>query len=198
MVDAVLVIIAYLLGSVSSAVLVSKAMGLPDPRTVGSGNPGATNVLRTGGRLAAGLTLLGDMLKGVAPVLVGHLLQRAPVVLALIGLAAFLGHLYPVFFGFKGGKGVATALGVLLGLLWSLGLATLVVWLAVALVFKYSSLAALSAAALAPIFAWLMGFPSEAVGVILVMVALLWWRHRGNVQRLLTGQEDQIGRNTRA
>jgi glycerol-3-phosphate acyltransferase PlsY len=133
------------------------------------------------------------MLKGLLPVLAGQVLDRAPMILALIGLAAFLGHLYPLFFDFRGGKGVATALGVLLGLSWALGLAAIAIWLAMAALFKYSSLAALTAAALAPVFAWRMGFPLEAVGVIGLMVALLWWRHRSNIQRLLRGEEDRIG-----
>ena len=135
----------YLFGSISAAIIVCRLMGLPDPRTEGSRNPGATNVARLGGKKAAALTLAGDMLKGLLPVLAAHALQAGPLVLALTALAAFLGHLYPVFFGFQGGKGVATALGVTFGLHWMIGLLTAATWLATALLFRYSSLSALVA-----------------------------------------------------
>ncbi|HEY5789789.1 MAG TPA: glycerol-3-phosphate 1-O-acyltransferase PlsY, partial [Gammaproteobacteria bacterium] len=147
-----MVLVAYLLGSLSSAVIVCRLAGLPDPRSGGSGNPGATNVLRLGGKRLAAVTLLGDLLKGLLPVLAARLLGVEPALLGVIALAAFLGHLYPLFFGFRGGKGVATALGVLLGLDWVVGLATLLTWLAVALLSRYSSLSSLVATALAP--AW--------------------------------------------
>ncbi len=154
----ILVLVAYLLGSLSSAIIVCRLAGLPDPRSDGSGNPGATNVLRLGGKKPAIVTLAGDMLKGLLPVLLGHALGLAPVLLALVGLAAFLGHLYPVFFRFQGGKGVATALGVLLGLDWVVGLATVATWLAVAFLTRYSSLSALIATGLAPVWvAWRFG-----------------------------------------
>jgi len=191
--DSLLVIGAYLLGSVSSAILVCRAMGLPDPRTQGSNNPGATNVLRIGGRRAAALTLLGDSLKGLLPLLAGHALNVSPTVLALTGLAAFLGHLYPVFFGFKGGKGVATALGVQFGLHWGLGLAVAGVWLFVAKVLKISSLAGLVSMVLAPLFLWLI-WPSPALLVMQVVITLiLIWRHRSNIRNLLSGAEGRIG-----
>lgn len=184
---------AYLLGSVASAIVVARLLGLPDPRTVGSGNPGATNVLRTGGRLAGALTLAGDMLKGVVPVALATGVGAAPPVVAATACAAFLGHLYPVFFGFRGGKGVATLLGALAALAWPAGLATVATWLAVAALFRYSSLAAIVAALLAPVWvAWLSGEPAHVAATVF-MAALLLWRHRGNMARLLAGTEDRIG-----
>jgi len=189
----ILVLVAYLLGSLSSAIIVCRLAGLPDPRSDGSGNPGATNVLRLGGKKPALVTLAGDMLKGLLPVLLGHALGLAPVLLALVGLAAFLGHLYPVFFRFQGGKGVATALGVLLGLDWVVGLATVATWLAVAFVTRYSSLSALIATGLAPVWvAWRFGSLEPAVACA-VMTALLFWRHAGNIRRLAAGEEPKIG-----
>lgn len=194
--DLLLVASAYLVGSLSAAILVCKLMGLPDPRTEGSMNPGATNVLRLGGKKAALLTLLGDMLKGLLPVIIAVQLGSNELTIALTLLAAFLGHLYPLFFGFKGGKGVATALGGLIGLHWSIGLATIATWLATAALFRYSSLSALAAIALAPLYVWLL-FPiaestilTAAMGLITVM---LYWRHRSNIQNLLSGKEDKIG-----
>lgn len=188
-----LILIAYLLGSISSAILVCRAMSLPDPRTVGSNNPGATNVLRVGGKKAAALTLFGDMLKGLLPTLAGLLLGVDLFGLTLIGLAAFAGHLYPLFFGFKGGKGVATALGAFIGMNWMLGLAVAATWLFVAKVLKISSVAALIATLLAIPYAWWIGFPVEAVAVIAFLVVVLWWRHRSNIRKLVSGDEGQIG-----
>ena len=183
----------YLLGSLSSAILLARVMGLRDPREVGSGNPGATNILRYGGKKAAVSTLLGDMLKGLLPVLLARSLSDEPWVLALTAFGAFLGHLYPLYFGFKGGKGVATAFGVFLGLHAGLGLALLLSWIVVALLFRYSSLAALLTAVLAPVYAWwLLPHPSY-VGTSLVIALLLIWRHRGNIRRLASGAEDRIG-----
>ena len=193
MLSIVLVILAYLLGSISSAVVVCRLMGLPDPRTQGSNNPGATNVLRIGGKRAAAVTLLGDSLKGLIPMLVAHLLGVDATVLAATGLAAFLGHLYPVFFGFRGGKGVATALGVQFGLWWPIGLAVAAIWLFVAKVLKISSLAALVCMALAPVIVWLFWPEPVLVGMQLVISVLLFWRHRSNIQKLVSGQEGQIG-----
>lgn len=188
-----LVVGAYLVGSISTAVLTTRLLGLPDPRTMGSGNPGATNVLRYGGKAAATVTLLGDGLKGYLPVLVGHALGVAPLVLGATALAAFLGHLFPVFFGFKGGKGVATALGVLLALAWPIGVATAATWLLLALVFRYSSLSALGAFLLAPLYtAWFAPQPA-LVGAAGVMTLILLWRHRDNIRRLLAGKEPRIG-----
>lgn len=194
---------AYLLGSLSFAVIVSRLMGLNDPRSYGSGNPGATNVLRSGNKKAAMLTLLFDALKGwLAVFVVMQLAQRQYVgiqIAAWAGLAAFLGHLYPVFFRFKGGKGVATAAGVLFGFSPWLGLLALLVWVLTAALTRYSSLAALTtAAASAPLY-WLGGsmnwWPRQfsVLWACLVMAVLLCWRHRQNIQRLLTGQESKIG-----
>ncbi len=193
--DASLILVAYLFGSISSAILVCRLMGLPDPRTEGSGNPGATNVLRVGGKKPAAITLLGDMLKGLLPVLAGHWLGVSPLVLGLTGAAAFLGHLYPVFFGFRGGKGVATMLGVLFGLHWAVGAATAGTWLLVAKVMRISSLAALVATALAPLYVWLILGPVwPLVWITAAMTVLLFWRHRSNIQRLLSGEESLIGK----
>jgi glycerol-3-phosphate acyltransferase PlsY len=182
----------YLFGSISTAIIVCKLMGLPDPRTTGSRNPGATNVARLGGKKAAALTLAGDMLKGLVPVLIAHALHASPTILAATALAAFLGHLYPVFFGFQGGKGVATALGVIYGLYWPVGLLTTGIWLAMAIVFRYSSLAALTAILLTPLcFLWLL--PERPIIIaMLVLTALLYWRHRSNIANLLSGKEDKI------
>src|SRR3989344_5965457 len=160
---------AYLLGSVSSAVVIARVMGLRDPRDVGSGNPGATNILRYGGKVAAILTLAGDILKGVIAVLIARALTTDDVVIVLTGFAAFLGHLFPVFFGFRGGKGVATALGVWLALNLWVGLALIGTWIAMAFLFRYSSLAALTASVMAPLYvAWLSpGAPYLAVMVVM-------------------------------
>lgn len=189
-----LVAAGYLLGSVATAVLVSRALGAADPRSGGSGNPGATNVLRLAGRRAAALTLAGDVVKGVVPVLAAQAAGLPPGPVALAGLAAFLGHLYPVFFGFRGGKGVATAFGALLGMEPLLGGAVLATWIVVAGVSRYSSLAALAASVLAPVYAWIGSGLPVVVGAVSVMAALLVWRHRANVRRLLAGEEGRIGR----
>ena len=186
-------VFAYLCGSVSTAILVCRLMGLPDPRSEGSRNPGATNVLRIGGRKAAAITLAGDFLKGLIPVLVARAFGQGPEVLAATAFAAFLGHLYPVFFGFKGGKGVATALGVMVGLSWQVALAALATWLVIARVWKISSLAALGAATLSPLYALLFGLPGAYALALLPMVALLLWRHRENIRRIRAGTESRIG-----
>ncbi len=187
-----LILFAYLIGSVSSAIIVCKAMGLPDPRTEGSNNPGATNVLRLGGKKAAAITLLGDSLKGLIPVLTANLLQVEPLILAGVALAAFLGHCYPVFFGFKGGKGVATALGCQFGLGWQIGGAIALIWLFMAKVVRISSLSALVSMALAPLIVWLFWPAPELVIMQVVMSIILFWRHRSNIQRLLSGEEGRI------
>ena len=197
------VVLAYLLGSLSFAVIVSKFMGLSDPRSYGSKNPGATNVLRSGNKKAAVLTLLFDAVKGWVPVAVllhfGAAYGLAEGVAAAAGLAAFLGHLYPIFFRFEGGKGVATALGVLMGVSPLLGLAVAVTWLGIAWYFRYSSLAALSAAVLAPVYyamaadGPLWDFNGAVFGMLCVMGILLIWRHRDNVNRLLAGTETKLG-----
>ncbi|MEW8500121.1 MAG: glycerol-3-phosphate 1-O-acyltransferase PlsY [Candidatus Thiodiazotropha taylori] len=187
-----IVVIAYLLGSISSAIIVCRLMGLPDPRSQGSNNPGATNVLRIGGKKAAAITLFGDMVKGLIPMLIAHLFDAPPLYLALTGLAAFLGHLYPVFFSFKGGKGVATALGVQFGLHWGVGLAVALVWLFTAKVVNISSLSALISMALAPIIVWLI-WPAPALIVMQIVIsAILFWRHRSNITNLISGAEDKI------
>jgi len=190
--NAFLIVSAYLAGSLSTAIIVCKLMGLPDPRTQGSGNPGATNVLRLGGKKAAAITLLGDALKGFLPVLAAQALEVSNGILSLTALAAFLGHLYPVFFGFRGGKGVATAFGALAALAWPVALALLGVWLLMAKVFKISSLAALTAAATSPLFMWWLRPEREFILVAAVISAILIWRHRSNIRNLLTGAEDKI------
>ncbi|MEN9831552.1 MAG: putative glycerol-3-phosphate acyltransferase [Pseudomonadota bacterium] len=197
------VVLAYLLGSLSFAVIVSKFMGLSDPRSYGSKNPGATNVLRSGNKKAAVLTLLFDAVKGYVPVAVllhyGAAYGLTEGVAAAAGLAAFLGHLYPVFFKFEGGKGVATALGVLMGISPLLGLAVAITWLGIAWYFRYSSLAALLAAVLAPVYyamaadGPLWDFNGAIFGMLCVMGVLLVWRHRDNVNRLLAGTETKLG-----
>lgn len=193
---------AYLLGSLSFAVIVSRAMGLNDPRTYGSKNPGATNVLRSGSKAAAVVTLLFDALKGWLPVVLvrafGSPYGLGEGTVAVVGLAAFLGHLWPVFFRFEGGKGVATALGVLLGVSGWLGLATLLTWILIAFFFRYSSLASLVAAVFAPLYYVLGGgvawYAEASVGLsITVMSALLVWRHRENIRRLIKGTESRLG-----
>lgn len=193
----IFVVCAYLIGSVSFAVLMSKAFGLADPRTYGSGNPGATNVLRSGKKAAAVLTLLGDAAKGwVAVFAAMHFATpdaQGVIMVAAVFMAVFVGHLFPIFLRFKGGKGVATALGVLLALSPWLGLAAFATWLLVAVVFRYSSLAALTAAVGAPIYAVLLGMPREWVLATVAMSLLLIWRHKSNIRNLMTGQETKIG-----
>ena len=194
----VFVVAAYLIGSLSFAVIVSRMFGLPDPHSYGSGNPGATNVLRTGKRLAAALTLVGDTGKGaLAVILARHFAADYGVDMtgiALVTVAVFLGHLYPVFFGFKGGKGVATALGILCAVNLWLGLATLASWLVIMLIFRVVSLASIIAAVFAPFYTgWLFGTASPLLPGVLAIAALLIYRHKENIQRLLSGQESRIG-----
>lgn len=192
-----LIVAGYLVGSLSFAVIVSRAMRLPDPHSYGSGNPGATNVLRTGNKVAAVLTLLGDALKGYVVVAVACAVSDrfgfTDANLALAGLAAFLGHLFPLYFGFRGGKGVATAAGVLFGISGWLGLAVLGVWLATFAVLRVSSISALAAALASPVLAGLFGGNRNVVGIVLVMALLLVWRHRENIRRLRAGTEKQVG-----
>lgn len=191
-------VFAYLLGSVSFAIVVSRVFRLADPRTFGSGNPGATNVLRTGNKKAAALTLLGDCVKGWIPVALAvrydEALGLGDAGVALVAFAVFAGHLWPLFFRFKGGKGVATALGVLLGLNPLLGLATLITWIVVAYAFRYSSLAALVSALFAPFYYTLLFGPDLKALAVLAMSALLIWRHRKNIGNLLRGKESRIGK----
>ena len=187
-------IAAYLMGSVSSAILISRLLGLPDPRTEGSRNPGATNVLRLGSKPGAVLTLAGDIAKGVLPVLAAQWILDEPLLLALTALGAFLGHLFPVYFRFEGGKGVATALGVLAAIDWQIAPFLIATWLVVAAVFRYSSLAALVTAAAAPIYLfWLTG-EAVFVGLGIVLAVLLYIRHNANIRRLLRGDEQKIGK----
>jgi glycerol-3-phosphate acyltransferase PlsY len=197
LVPALAVLAAYLVGSLSFAVIVSRLMGLADPRSYGSKNPGATNVLRSGNKAAAVLTLVLDALKGYVPVLLALLwrdrLGMSELVIAMVGLAAFLGHLWPVFFRFEGGKGVATAAGVLLALNPHLGLATLVSWVIVAFFLRYSSLASLVAAVFASFYQLLVWGGGDLMVAILPMSLLLIWRHAGNIRRLLDGTESRIG-----
>jgi acyl phosphate:glycerol-3-phosphate acyltransferase len=199
--NVLLIPIAYLIGSISFAVVVSKCMRLPDPHTYGSGNPGATNVLRTGNKLAAGLTFIGDALKGYVAVLLARIIlgdesltsTLSSWVLCGVVLAVFLGHLFPIFHGLKGGKGVATACGILFGVNVILGIATLITWIIVAAFLRYSSLAALAAAVFGPIyFVFLFGF--QPMGIALTAVcSLLIWRHRSNIRNLMNGTETRIG-----
>jgi glycerol-3-phosphate acyltransferase PlsY len=195
-------IAAYLIGSISFAVVASRAFGLSDPRTYGSKNPGATNVLRSGSKKAAIATLIGDCAKGwLAVWLAIHFSEQFDVgdgTVALVAIAVFLGHLWPVFFRFVGGKGVATALGVLLGLNPWLGLATLVTWLVVAYAFRYSSLAALVAAVFSPFYYGLLFGADEKLFAVIVMSALLLWRHSGNIANLIAGKESRIGSKSAA
>lgn len=188
-----LILLGYLAGSLSSAIIICRIMRLPDPRTQGSGNPGATNVLRLGGKRAAAVTLVADMLKGLLPVLLARLLTDSNLVTAVTALAAFLGHLYPLFFRFQGGKGVATAFGSVLALAPDVALAMIATWLAMAIAFRYSSLSALTAALLAPFYAfWLTAEPIYVVAIISISITTIW-RHRDNLRRLVSGTEGKIG-----
>jgi acyl phosphate:glycerol-3-phosphate acyltransferase len=202
MLTIVFVIAAYLLGSISFAVITSKLFGLADPRTYGSGNPGATNVLRSGKKAAAALTLFGDAAKGWLAVFLAIHFSPSDVsytmLAAAVALAVFIGHLFPIFLRFKGGKGVATALGVLLALNVWVGLGGLATWLFMALVFRLSSLAALVAAAATPIYAVLLGLPREWVLASGIMSLLLFWRHKNNIKNLLAGKEAKIGKSNKS
>jgi glycerol-3-phosphate acyltransferase PlsY len=188
-------LLGYLLGSIPFGLLLTRAAGLGDIRNIGSGNIGATNVLRTGSKLLALATLLLDAGKGAAAVLIARYAcpNLAPEIMLAAGAGAILGHLYPVWLGFKGGKGVATGLGILLALDWRVGALACVTWLAVALIFRFSSLSALLAFLLAPLYAWLMAGSRLAIFALL-LGALVWWRHRENIRRLLKGEEPRIGK----
>lgn len=187
-------VLAYLLGSVSSAIVIARIFGLKDPREVGSGNPGATNILRYGGKKAAALTLLGDVLKGVVPVLAARALAVEAPVLALVMLAVFVGHVFPVFHRFKGGKGVATAFGALIALNIWVGLLLMASWMLMALVTRYSSLSAITVSVLAPFYVWWLTQSGVLIAATAAMSLLLLWRHRGNIQKLIAGTETKIGR----
>lgn len=192
-IEVLLVLSAYLFGSVSSAVLMCRALRLPDPRASGSLNPGATNVLRIGGRPAAAMTLAGDFLKGALPVSLVLTFGASAPLTAAVGVAAFLGHLFPVFFGFRGGKGVATGLGVLLGWSWQAFLGTVGVWLLIAALFRYSSLAGMSSFVLAALWLWLLGEPPTYVLGMLIVAGATLWRHQSNIRNLLDGTEKKLG-----
>lgn len=196
MATAIFILGSYLIGSVSFAVVVSWFFGLPDPHTYGSGNPGATNVLRTGRKLAAALTLAGDAAKGAAAFCLARYLAPefgvGEAALAAVALAAFLGHLYPLYFRFKGGKGVATAAGILLAMDWRIGVSVLVIWVVVALVSRYSSLAAIVAAALSPLASLYFLGRGPFTWAVLAMALMLVWRHRANISRLASGGESRI------
>lgn len=187
------ILFAYCIGSLSSAVIICRLMRLPDPRATGSHNPGATNVLRIGGKKAALFTLICDVLKGLVPVLIARGVGLPQAALGYIALAAFLGHLYPVFFGFKGGKGVATGIGGLFALNAMIGLLALITWLIVVAIFRYSSLGAIVAAILIPVYNIFLGNIHNELA-LLIMLLFLLWRHRGNLQRLREGTESKVGR----
>lgn len=188
----VLPVMGYLCGSLASAVIVCRIMKLPDPREQGSGNPGATNVLRLGGKKAAALTLAGDVLKGFIPVLLAHLISASPATLASTTVAAVLGHMYPIFFHFKGGKGVATTFGAVAALVYPVALFMGAVWILTAMATRYASLASVSAAVAAPLFAWVFIQQLDYVVALAIVAALLVYRHRDNIQRLRDGVESEI------
>ena len=192
----ILIVAAYLAGSVASAIIVCRMLALPDPREGGSGNPGATNVLRLGGKKAAALTLAGDVAKGLVPVLVANLMGLDPWVTGACAIAAFAGHLYPIFFGFKGGKGYATALGVIAGLSTTTFVAVGLTWLAVAGIWRYSSLAALTSIALTPVYAWFLTGHVEWTIATVTIAVFVFIRHKGNIERLMSGTESKIGQKT--
>lgn len=188
----ILVVLGYLSGSLASAVIVCRIMKLPDPRREGSGNPGATNVLRLGGKKAAALTLAGDMVKGAVPVLLAHLISDSPTVLGCTAVAAFVGHLYPVFFQFKGGKGVATAFGAVAALVLPVALFMAAVWVVAAITTRYASLSSMVAAGAAPLFALIFIREPAYIIALFVIAALLIFRHRDNIERLRDGTENEI------
>ncbi len=192
--------LAYLVGSFSSAIITCKIMGIEDPRNTGSRNPGATNVLRHGGKKAAIITLLGDMLKGLIPVLVVsrlqvYQLQIDTLIIALVGLFALLGHIFPIYYGFKGGKGVATYYGVILGMNWLVGLIALAIWLGMAAIVKISSLSALVSIFFTPFILWYFSQSVELTSAVALMSILVFWRHKQNIKSLLQGSENKIGKN---
>lgn len=186
------VALAYLIGSFSTAIITCKIMGLEDPRKTGSNNPGATNVLRHGGKKAAIITLLGDMLKGLIPVLLIIQFQADTLTVALVGLFALLGHIFPVYYGFKGGKGVATYYGVILGINWLVGLIAIAIWLIMAALLKISSLSALISIFLTPFILWHFSQSVELTSSVALMSMLVFWRHKKNIKSLLQGSEEKI------
>ncbi|NOQ70254.1 MAG: glycerol-3-phosphate 1-O-acyltransferase PlsY [Gammaproteobacteria bacterium] len=187
--------LAYLIGSISTAIITCKIMGIEDPRKTGSYNPGATNVLRHGGKKAAIITLLGDMLKGLIPILLIIQFQTDTLTIALVGLFALLGHIFPVYYSFKGGKGVATFYGVILGMNWQVGLIAIAIWLSVAALIKISSLSAMVSIFFTPFILWHFSQSVELTGTVVLMSMLILWRHQSNIKSLMHGSEGKIGKN---
>ena len=190
-----LIFSAYLVGSISSAILVCKTLGLSDPRDGGSGNPGTTNVMRLHGKKAAFLTLIGDIIKGIIPVLLAKVIVGSENLIALSGLAAFLGHIFPIYFKLEGGKGVATLIGILFATHWLLGIAYVITWILTAALFRYSSLAALVATLSAPLYAYFLVPNYQYIISFTVLTLILFWRHKSNIYNLLDGKEYKIGEN---
>jgi len=192
LINIVLIFLAYLLGSISAAILVCKLLGLSDPRTEGSGNPGTTNVMRLHGKTAAFLTLTGDVFKGIIPVLLAKVIVGSEFIIALSGLAAFLGHIFPIYFKFKGGKGVATLIGILLATHWLLGLAYVITWILTAAIFRYSSLAALIATLSIPFYTYFLEQNFQYTVSFSMIAVILFWRHKSNIYNLLSNKERKI------
>ena len=192
LINIVLIFLAYLLGSISTAILVCKLLGLSDPRTGGSGNPGTTNVMRLHGKTAAFLTLTGDVFKGIIPVLLAKVIVGSEFIIALSGFAAFLGHIFPIYFKFKGGKGVATLIGILLATHWLLGLAYVITWILTAAIFRYSSLAALIATLSIPFYTYFLEQSFQYTVTFSMIAVILFWRHKSNIYNLLNNKERKI------
>ena len=192
LINILLIFSAYLLGSVSTAIIVCKILGLPDPRTGGSGNPGTTNVMRLYGKKAAFLTLVGDIFKGIIPVLLAKVIVDSEFIIIICGLATFLGHIFPIYFKFEGGKGVATLIGILFATHWLLGVSYIITWILSALIFRYSSLAALIAALPIPIYSYFIEHNNQYTIGFAVIAIILFWRHKPNIYNLLNGKEDKI------
>ena len=192
LINILLIFSAYLLGSISAAIIVCKTLGLSDPRTGGSGNPGTTNVMRLYGKKAAFLTLVGDIFKGIIPVLLAKVIVNSEFIIAICGLAAFLGHIFPVYFKFEGGKGVATLIGILFATHWLLGVSYIITWILTALIFRYSSLAALIAVLPIPIYSYFIEHNNQYTISFAVITIILFWRHKPNIYNLLNGKEDKI------
>ena len=195
LINTLLIFSAYLLGSLSAAILVCKILGLSDPRAGGSGNPGTTNVMRLHGKKAALLTLTGDIIKGIIPVLIAKVIVSSEFIIALSGLAAFLGHIFPIYFKFKGGKGVATLIGVLFATHWLFGAIYVAIWLLTAAIFRYSSLAALIATFSIPVYAYFLEQNLQYAISFSIITAILFWRHKSNIYKLFYGKENKIGQH---
>ena len=193
LIDIGAIVIAYLIGSISNSILIAKWFQLPDPRKLGSGNPGATNMLRTGNKKAAALTLIGDLLKGLLPIIIARWFHLSLDTLCIMGLAAIIGHMYPIYYKFRGGKGVATTLGVLIGVNWPLAIIWIIAWLATAIITRYSSLAALIATIILPFAAYYMELALSIIFLLFSIIVLIVWRHRPNIKKLIQGQENKIG-----